>query len=415
MRGFFFPADMRILLMNDKYRQPGATSAIVESLRAGYERKGHDVRILTTHRTEQNPAIVRDGSVVSIPVSYRASLRHYLCIWQPRVSRMLAKAIAEWKPDVVHAHNVHTYLTYDSLRIAAEATPRVFLTAHDVMSFSYARLATVRFLASGGKDARVSAMDSVRAAGLQYNPLRNLLIRTILRRHVKRVLPVSKALELGLNQNGIAHTTVVYNAIDTNRPEIADADIAAFKKEFDMEGRRIILFGGRLGPDKGTKEIIRAMRVLKERFPDVLLLVTGEASKWERILKEEDPADSLAGFHRCTGWLTPEKIRTAFAATDIVTTPSLCLDTFNMMNAEAMAAGKPVVGTIFGGTPEIVEDGKTGFIVDPRDTEAYAKRLLTLLKDPSLAETMGKAGNERVKKHFGLEAQIERYLEIFQS
>lgn len=406
---------MRILLMNDKYRQPGATSAIVESLRAGYEKRGHAVSILTTHRVETNPEIVRDGNVVSIPVSYRPSLRHYLCLWQPRVSRMLETALRELKPDAVHAHNVHTYLTYDSLRIAASATPRVFMTAHDVMSFAYRRLATPRFLASQGKDSRLTPFDHIRAVGIQYNPLRNMLIRKALRRYVKRVLPVSAALERGLNQNGILHTTVVHNAIDTHVAPAADATVETFKKEHGLNGRRVILFGGRLGPDKGTREIIRAMRVVKDAHPDALLLVTGDAAKWEEILGREDPEDTLAGSHRCTGWLTSEALRTAFAAADVVTTPSLCLDTFNMMNIEGMLAGKPVVGTVFGGTPEIVEHGKTGFVVDPRDTDAYAGHLLTLLKDPSLARTMGKAGQERVKKEFNLETQVDRYLELLGS
>lgn len=406
---------MRILLMNDKYRQPGATSAIVENLRVGYERKGHEVRVLTTHRTEANPDIVRDGIVTSIPVSYRASLRHYLCLWQPRVSRMLEQAMAGWKPDVVHAHNVHTYLTYDALRIAAEATPRVFLTTHDVMSFAYRRLATSRFLSSLGKDARVTVLDSVRAVGLQYNPLRNFLIRRTLRRSVKRVLPVSKALELGLNQNGIAHTTVVHNAIDTDRPAVSEGDIDAFRKEFGLHGKKVILFGGRLGPDKGTREIIRAMRVVKDRCPNAFLLVTGETAKWEEVIHAEDPDGTLAGFHASTGWLSPEKIRTAFASADVVTTPSMCLDTFNMMNLEGMLAKKPVVGTLFGGTPEVVQDGKTGFIVDPRDTDAYADRLLAFLNDPALAKTMGEAGYERAKKHFDLDTQVDRYLELFGS
>jgi len=405
---------MHILLMNDKYRQPGATSAIVENLRVEYERNGHAVSILTTHRTEQNPAIVRKGYLTSIPVSYRPSLRHYLCLYRPGVTKMLEEIIPALKPDVVHAHNVHTYPTYDSLPIAAQATPPVVVTAHDVMSFAYRRLATARFLDSKGTDARLSPLDHFRAAGLQYNPVRNAWIRRILRTHVKRVLPVSRSLEHALRQHGIAHTTVVPNAIDTTHTQPDPSAVAELRKEYGLDGRKVILFGGRLSADKGVAEILRAMRFVKEKHKEAILLVTGDNEKWKEMTDAYDATESLKEHVRCTGWLAPERMRIAFAAADVVTTPSLCLDTFNMMNIEAMVAGKPVVGTIFGGTPEIVEDGRTGFTLDPRDTKAYAARLITLLDDRALAEKMGAAGREKVLSHYGLETQSANYLALFE-
>ncbi len=403
---------MKILLMNDKYRQPGATSTIVENLRVQYEAQGHDVHVLTTHRKEQDADIIREGHVTSLPVSYRPSLRHWLCLYRPSVTRILKEVIPALRPDVVHAHNVHTYLTYDALRIAALSAP-VFITMHDVMSFAFRRLATPRFLASKGRDCRVTVADHLNAAGLQYNPFRNVCIRRALQRTVRRVLPVSAALEEGLNQNHITHTTVVHNAIDTRQPPVTSEQISAFRKKHGLDGRKVILFGGRLSVDKGTLEILRALAKVKAECPDVLLLVTGDSAKWDSFVAIEDRSSTLSQWYACTGWLSPQEIRIAFAAADVVTTPSLCLDTFNMMNIEAMTAGKPVVGTIFGGTAEIVEHGKTGFVMDPRDTDTYANHIITLLKDEALAKRMGEAGRERVEKEFTLELQAKRYLSLF--
>lgn len=398
--------------MNDKYRQPGATSAIVENLRVQYEAQGHEVHILTTHRKEQSAGIIHEGHVTSLPVSYRPSLRHWLCLYRPSVTRMLKETIPGLKPDVVHAHNVHTYLTYDALRIASQSAP-VFITMHDVMSFAFRRLATPRFLDSEGQDCKITIFDHLKAAGLQYNPLRNFCIRCALKDFVRQVLPVSAALEKALHQNGIGHTTVVHNAIDTRQPSVASEQVAAFRKKHGLNGRKVILFGGRLSRDKGTREILQALAKVKVECPDALLLVTGDSVKWDAFVATEDRSSTLSPWYKCTDWLAAEEIRTAFAAADVVTTPSLCLDTFNMMNIEAMTAGKPVVGTIFGGTAEIVQHGKTGFVVDPRDTDAYANYLITLLKNETLAKQMGKAGRERIEKEFTLELQAKRYVSLF--
>jgi glycosyltransferase involved in cell wall biosynthesis len=71
-----------------------------------------------------------------------------------------------------------------------------------------------------------------------------------------------------------------------------------------------------------------------------------------------------------------------------------------------MACGRPVVGTCFGGTPEVVVDNETGFIVNPFNLKIMSERIVTLLKNPALAEKMGQAGQQRIKEEFNLNQQV---------
>ncbi|MDP7069597.1 MAG: glycosyltransferase family 4 protein, partial [Candidatus Peribacteraceae bacterium] len=82
------------------------------------------------------------------------------------------------------------------------------------------------------------------------------------------------------------------------------------------------------------------------------------------------------------------------------------------MNLEAMAAGKPVVATCFGGSSEIVEDGETGFVVNPRDIDNLVQALGTILKDEKKAKEMGDKGREIIKESFSVEKQVEGYLGV---
>ena len=75
---------------------------------------------------------------------------------------------------------------------------------------------------------------------------------------------------------------------------------------------------------------------------------------------------------------------------------------------EAMASGKPVIGTDTGGTPEIVLNGVTGLLISPKDPSVMAKAMADLLKDQSLARRMGKAGRERVERLFNIEGNVAR-------
>jgi glycosyltransferase involved in cell wall biosynthesis len=82
---------------------------------------------------------------------------------------------------------------------------------------------------------------------------------------------------------------------------------------------------------------------------------------------------------------------------------------------EAMAAGKPVVATDAGGSPEVVIDGKTGILVPPNDPEALADAMLRLLADRELARSLGEAGRVRVQSEFTLETMVARLEELYDS
>ena len=224
---------MKILFLTDDYPETEGSSVtgVVRTLDHGLTKAGHDVSIMTTHRTTENPGIVRSGHVVSIPVSYRTSLRHYKNLYMPAVSRMIDTEIARLKPDVIHAHNVHQYITYDALRIARKHTKKVFITLHDVMSFSYGRLRTDRYLKSEGADVRTSFMDHIAQAGIQWNPLRNVWIKRILQKNVEKVFAVSSALKHALDTHGIPHVEVLPNGTDMTMWQATPTLIPPFLKK----------------------------------------------------------------------------------------------------------------------------------------------------------------------------------------
>ena len=81
---------------------------------------------------------------------------------------------------------------------------------------------------------------------------------------------------------------------------------------------------------------------------------------------------------------------------------------------DAMACGKPVVGTTAGGIPEVVSDGETGLLVPPRDPEAMAASIIRLLSDRSLRERMGAAGLARVHERFSAETMVKNTLAVYE-
>jgi glycosyltransferase involved in cell wall biosynthesis len=75
-----------------------------------------------------------------------------------------------------------------------------------------------------------------------------------------------------------------------------------------------------------------------------------------------------------------------------------------------MALGKPVIATYGGGTNEIIRDNDTGFLISPSNPEELAQKIEILLNDEALANKMGLAGKERIKKSFSIEKMVDKYI-----
>jgi glycosyltransferase involved in cell wall biosynthesis len=102
-----------------------------------------------------------------------------------------------------------------------------------------------------------------------------------------------------------------------------------------------------------------------------------------------------------------------YDAADIVCQASRWEEVFGWVIAEAMAYGRPVIGTRVGGIPEVVSDQETGFLIDRGDTKALADRLLALMADPQRRSIMGAAGRKKVESVFDLQKNVTQLLEVY--
>ncbi len=93
--------------------------------------------------------------------------------------------------------------------------------------------------------------------------------------------------------------------------------------------------------------------------------------------------------------------------------PAVWQEPFGLVNIEAMSTGLPVISTQVGGIPEIVVNGKTGFLVPPNDTHALVEAIETLLDDDQLRITMGREGRRRVERSFTWKNHIEKLIKLY--
>ena len=167
---------------------------------------------------------------------------------------------------------------------------------------------------------------------------------------------------------------------------------------------------GRIAPEKGHLVLLQAAALLGDRYPLRYVIVgdgpsEGTIREAVRTLGLEDRV-VFAGFR--------DDVNNVIAALDIMTLPSTWAEPCAAVVQQAMALGKPVVGTRAGGTPEMIVEGETGFLVTPSDFQSLAEAIARLAGDAFLRKRLGMAGRERVESHFSLRLMTDRIEALYQ-
>jgi glycosyltransferase involved in cell wall biosynthesis len=406
---------MHAALLTDRIppENRGGAGEIVWRLALGLRQAGHRVTVIAA--TDGAPFDdVREGiPTYHLHSRYPDRWQAYLSLYNPQTIAPLRRLLADLKPDVVNAHNIHRDLSYHSLVVARSLGIRTVFTSHDVMPFAYGKISY--FVQPHTCDLppqgyRLPPFYNLRKNRLRYNPARNLWIRRVLAQCDARIA-VSHALARAHADNGLIDFSVVHNGIDVVSWRVNEAEIAALQAQLQIEGRQVILFGGRMTNAKGTQQLLQALARVFPRVPRALLLVAGT----QPIEAQVAPAllDPVRNYVRSAGWLAGKALAAAYRMARLVVTPSIIFDSFPTMNLEAMACGVPVVTTCFGGASEAVVHDQTGFVVNPFDIEALAVAIERLLTDDSLAARMGAAGLERVQQRFSIEEFVRLMLQHY--
>lgn len=415
----FLENKMKIIILSDDFPPKSFGGAGIIAFWQAQElvKRGHEVTVITTVQEKSQEGInIKQGLILhALHTNYDPVFRAYVSIHNREVIGKIEKIIESVKPDIIHAHNIHQFISYKSLDIARKYTSRVFLTAHDAMTVNYSKIYPKVLLSDESEkifDYSISTWYQIRHFWYGWNPLRNILIKHYLKK--VRILAVSEALAEALRQNGITNVRVLHNGINLFDFSPSQEAIDEFKTKYNLYNKKGLFFGGRISRAKGGDMAIKLLKEVIKEIPETVLLIAGEENNYVKNLLENARREGISEKIILTGWLEREEVKVAYQVSDIVLTLSLYLDPFPTVNLEAMASKKPVVGTYLGGTPEIVIDGTTGYIVDPCDLTSVSDKVLTLLNDDAKKKSFGNAGYERVRNNFQLSSQVDKLEQLYQ-
>lgn len=352
---------------------------------------GHKVNLLTCSaegykgEDEYNGVGIRRIPVMDLNWLYRRGLNGI----EKEVKFEFKDFVEKVKPDVLHAHNMH-YFSKIHAEILQDISQRkgipVILTAHNVWD-------DVLFLD---------------------------LIRDIKWTHI---IAVSHFIRRELIGAGCSHRhiTTIHHGIDEDNfnPKLDPGPI--FKRYPQLKGKKIIFHPARMGLAKGCDVSIKALRIIKEKFPDVILVLAGTKHiiDWGAT-QQKDIAYmvDLVNFFKLKKNVLIDAYKLSempllYAAAAVCIYPSSVGEPFGLTMLESMASARPIVVTNSGGMPEIIRDGINGFVVPVKNFEELASRIMQLLHDDKLRERLGATGRAMVEQQYTKQIVADNVLNLY--
>ena len=209
------------------------------------------------------------------------------------------------------------------------------------------------------------------------------------------------------NKNG----KVIYNGVEDPR-NVTNDQIAALKSKLHINKDEFVLFGlQRLDPLKRVDILIRSMEIILRKQSKVRLIIGGKGEDMPRLKKLAKEL-KISKYILFAGFIPDNEIPVYYAISDLFVFHST-YETFGMVLAEAMNYGKAIVSVSNTAISEIVDNGRTGILVQTLDYEAFAFAALKLLNNKERRNDTGRLGYKKVQKFFKWDVIALQYEKVF--
>jgi len=251
---------------------------------------------------------------------------------------------------------------------------------------------------------------------LNSEPWRRVAFRRLVYEMADQIMSVSHHLKgLHAKRTGFPESkiTVIHNGVDTARFQPRPEAGRAIRQEMGIsESEFCIGCVGSLTHVKDYPTVLQAVRTLSEGHGEWRLLIVGEGSERPR-LEEIIAADPELKRRVVLAGLS-SRIPELLNAMDVYVLPSLIEGISNSL-LEAMASGLPVVATVTGGNPEIVEDGESGLLFPVRDWQALANHLRRLQDQPETRLQLSEHALQRIRSRFSIDVMVRNYERLYET
>lgn len=400
---------MRIVHAHKYFHSYDGASRYMQSLMKLEERAGHTVVPFAMHDPRNSPTpwsryfvSALDTSRVGRGLGAFSQLGRAL--WSREAKRNMGSLLDDFRPDVVHAHNLYTHLSPSPLAACRERNVPVVMTVNDygIVSANYGLWSGTKPIAP----EHSGIWSTTRSRFIKHSALASFALSTVFalsrmrKTYIDLVdvfLPCSNFVRDAMIAVGYPAERIVVQNLFAEPFMVGDAYSAKRKGDF-------VLFAGRLEAYKGAATLIDAVK-----GTDISLKIAGTGPQEAELRRLAAGAANV----EFLGFVPSRRLWELMRQAQAVVVPSMWYEPFGLVAVEAMAQSTPVIVSDRGGLPEIVEDGVSGLVFKAGNPKDLRKKIELLLGDPKKREKIGAAGHERAMAISSPQEHLARILDMY--
>jgi len=393
---------MKILLVTPEYppHHIGGGGIVVQSIAQTLSSRGHNVIVASGYYPTkfyfEKVVVTHDGQIkvfwLALMPTPKTSL-HLKTVMPPNILSVfyLIRILFKRNFHVFHLHGFgHLFIDFAALLCTVTGKPYI-LTLHGfphspqkvggIIKFLY----TIYLLTAGRLTLHKASKVTVISSAIK-----------------------KEAIAYGVDENRIV---VIPNGLNLAKYEHIKNSME-FRRKFEIAlNDRLIVAVGILHERKGFQYLIKAMSLIKKQYENVKLVIIGRYGGYGEKLKELTKQLQVEDKVIFTGFLDFKMKLMAMSEAEVFVIPSL-VEPFGLVALEAMACGRPIVAARVGGLKDVLEDGKTGLIVERGSTEALADAIIRLINDRDFKVRLSLNAKKEVEK-YDLKIIEQMYLKVY--
>jgi len=374
---------MKILHIHNYYRFPGGEEIMFEAITRMLIRKGHAVHVFKRDSSTIRGLLEKIGAFIQSLHSFSSC-------------KTIVSILGTDRPDIVHFHNLYPLISPSVLAACRRFDIPTVMTCHNfrLVCPKGLLLDNCERCRDGAeywcvlKNCRGDIFESAVYA------LQNMVARKwrLFRDNVTMYISPSDYIKNRLVRGGFPPERI------TVIPNMVSLDASASRNSHGA----YIAYAGRISSEKGIETLLSGAR--RTGLP---LRLAGDYSPMPDVLETAPPNVEFLGP------LSREQLSQFYRNAHFAVIPSICAEVFPLVAGEAMSHGLPVIASRTGGLPEIVDDGVTGFLVEPGDAGELSEAMKRLWENPVLCRRMGRAGRGKAQREYSGDAYYGRLMAAY--
>ena len=395
---------MRILLVNKFHYLRGGSEKYYFELAQLLKSKGHTGGFFSMKHEENITTGDAEYFVEEIDLNTGSKLKALDVIYSQENKRLMAKALEEFKPDIVHINNFQRQLSASIIDAIKEKNIPIVMTTHDLNPICPASI----MLYNG------EVCDDCITKGytqcIKKKCVKGSTLKSTLGVMEKKYYDIHKVFRKidciispsEFNKNQLVNGKLKYNEIVTLHNFVNESE----RNDYVLGDYAFYL--GRLSKEKGILNLIEAIGDI----PNAKLLIAGDGPERERI-EAYISEHKLDGRITLLGYQNQDSIHKYITNSRFVVIPSICNENCPYSVLEAMEIGKPIVASRIGGIPELIADGENGYLYKADDINELKKKLTLLLDDDEKVNGFAQKSRELYESYYSPDSYYNELIKIY--